>query len=76
VVCLDLGEDPFDQTVEQCRLVGNMLYDRRVPMRPDWENIMPGMVDALAADPEADAQRIVLVGRSFWRPDRAPRRRR
>ena len=44
---------------------GAMLYDRRVPMRPDWENVVPGMFDALAAEPVVDAQRIVLVGRSF-----------
>ncbi len=44
---------------------GATLYDRRVPMRPDWENVIPGMFDALAAEPEVDPQRIVLVGRSF-----------
>ena len=42
-----------------------MLYDRRVPMQPDWENVVPAMVDALAAQPEVDPGRIVLVGRSF-----------
>lgn len=44
---------------------GALLYDERVPMRPDWENIVPGMFAALTAEPEVDAQRIVLVGRSF-----------
>ncbi len=44
---------------------GSMLYDRRLPMRPDWENVVPGMVDALSACPEVDPDRIVLVGRSF-----------
>jgi dienelactone hydrolase len=44
---------------------GGMLYDQRVPMRPDWENVVPEMFDALAAEPEVDAERIVLVGRSF-----------
>ncbi len=44
---------------------GAMLYDRRVPMRPDWEHVVPGMVDALLARPEVDPERIVLVGRSF-----------
>jgi esterase/lipase len=44
---------------------GAMLYDERVPLRPDWENVVPEMFDALAAEPEVDAQRIVLVGRSF-----------
>ncbi len=44
---------------------GAMLYDQRVPMRPDWEAVVPGMVDALMKHPEVDADRIVLVGRSF-----------
>jgi pimeloyl-ACP methyl ester carboxylesterase len=44
---------------------GGMLYDHRVPMRPDWENVVPEMFDILAATPEVDEQRIVLVGRSF-----------
>ena len=30
---------------------GAMLYDRRVPMRPDWESVVPGMVDALRRTP-------------------------
>jgi dienelactone hydrolase len=34
-------------------------------MRPDWENVVPGMFDAIAAQPEVDPRRIVLVGRSF-----------
>ena len=44
---------------------GAVLYDQRVPMRPDWENVVPGMFDAIAAHPEVDPQRVVLVGRSF-----------
>ncbi len=44
---------------------GAMLYDDRVPMRPDWENVLPGMVDALIRRPAVDSDRIVLVGRSF-----------
>ena len=44
---------------------GAMLYDQRVPMRPDWENVVPAMFDSLAAEPDVDAERIVLVGRSF-----------
>jgi len=44
---------------------GAMLYDQRLPMRPDWENVVPHMFDALAAEPDVDAARIVLVGRSF-----------
>ncbi len=44
---------------------GAMLYDRRIPMRPDWENVVPGMIDALLTHPELDPRRLVLVGRSF-----------
>ena len=44
---------------------GATLYDQRVPMRPDWENVVPGMFDALTAEPDIDPQQIVLVGRSF-----------
>jgi Alpha/beta hydrolase family len=44
---------------------GAMLYDRRVPMRPDWEAVVPGMVDALVQHRAVDPERIVLVGRSF-----------
>lgn len=44
---------------------GAVLYDQRVPMRPDWEAVVPGMVDALAGHPQVDPRRIVLVGRSF-----------
>jgi dipeptidyl aminopeptidase/acylaminoacyl peptidase len=34
-------------------------------MRPDWEAVVPGMVDALVKHPQVDPRRIVLVGRSF-----------
>ena len=44
---------------------GAVLYEQRIPMRPDWENVVPGMVDALLAHPEVDPQRVILVGRSF-----------
>ncbi len=44
---------------------GSVLYDRRVPQRPDWEHVVPGMFDLAAGLPEVDARRIVLVGRSF-----------
>jgi len=44
---------------------GSMLYDQRVPMRPDWEDVVPGMVDALIKHPGVDPSRVVLVGRSF-----------
>jgi len=44
---------------------GSVLYDQRVPQRPDWEHVVPGMFDRVASLPEVDARRIVLVGRSF-----------
>ena len=44
---------------------GSPLYDHGVPMRPDWEHIVPGMVDLILTRPEVDPQRIVLTGRSF-----------
>jgi alpha-beta hydrolase superfamily lysophospholipase len=44
---------------------GSVLYDQRVPMRPDWEHVLPRMVDTLITWPEVDAAKIVLVGRSF-----------
>jgi hypothetical protein len=44
---------------------GSVLYDQHVPMRPDWEHVLPQMVDTLITQPEVDAARIVLVGRSF-----------
>ncbi len=44
---------------------GAMLYDQRIPMRPDWENVVPGMVDAMLTHPQVDPRRLVLVGRSF-----------
>jgi hypothetical protein len=44
---------------------GSVLYDQRVPMRPDWEAVVPGMFDALIKHPDVDPSRVVLVGRSF-----------
>ena len=44
---------------------GGVLYEQRIPMRPDWENVVPEMVDALLSHPEVDPARVVLVGRSF-----------
>jgi Esterase FrsA-like len=44
---------------------GSVLYDRRIPQRPDWEHVVPGMFDLVAGQPEVDARRIVLLGRSF-----------
>ena len=44
---------------------GAMLYEQRVRMRPDWEHVVPGLVDALITHAEVDPGNIVLVGRSF-----------
>ena len=44
---------------------GAMLYEHRVPMRPDWEHVVPGLLDALITHSEVDPDNIVLVGRSF-----------
>lgn len=44
---------------------GSPLYERREPMRPDWEHVVPGMVDIAIRQPGIDPGRIVLVGRSF-----------
>ena len=53
---------------------GSVLYERRIPQRPDWEHVVPGMFDLVAALPEVDASRIVLVGRSFGGAARPARR--
>jgi hypothetical protein len=44
---------------------GEVLYRRRQPMRPDWEQVVPGMVDLVLEQPHVDPSRVVLVGRSF-----------
>jgi pimeloyl-ACP methyl ester carboxylesterase len=44
---------------------GIPLYRRHEPMRPDWENVVPKMVDLVVSRPEVDPSRVVLVGRSF-----------
>ena len=44
---------------------GTVLYDRREYMRPDWENVVPGMFDLLLTRPEVDPEKVVIVGRSF-----------
>ncbi len=44
---------------------GSILYDQRVPMRPDWEHVVPGMVDSLLTRPQVDPRKVVLAGRSF-----------
>jgi pimeloyl-ACP methyl ester carboxylesterase len=44
---------------------GGTLYEQRVPMRPDWEAVIPPVVDAMLERSEIDPKRIALLGRSF-----------
>jgi alpha-beta hydrolase superfamily lysophospholipase len=44
---------------------GAMLVEHRVPMRPDFENVVGPVVDWLVAQPSVDPDAIVLVGRSL-----------
>jgi alpha-beta hydrolase superfamily lysophospholipase len=44
---------------------GAVLYEQRVFMRPDWEAVLPAVVDVIAARADVDATRLVLLGRSF-----------
>lgn len=44
---------------------GGMLYDQRVPMRPDFETVLAPVVDWLVAQPDVDPARLALIGRSF-----------
>jgi hypothetical protein len=44
---------------------GGMLYEQRVPMRPDFENVVAPAIDWLVAQPGVDANRLAIIGRSF-----------
>jgi hypothetical protein len=44
---------------------GGMLYEQRVPMRPDFETALTPVIDWVSKQPGVDAQRLALVGRSF-----------
>ena len=44
---------------------GGMLYQYHVPMRPDFETVLPPVIDWLLAQGGVDPARTVLVGRSF-----------
>src|SRR5205085_1562784 len=44
---------------------GSMLFERRVPFRPDWEAVITPVVDFLRARPDVNAAKIGLIGVSF-----------
>ncbi len=44
---------------------GGMLYEQRVPMRPDFETVLTPVIDWVSKQPGVDAQRLAVVGRSF-----------
>jgi pimeloyl-ACP methyl ester carboxylesterase len=44
---------------------GGMLFERKVPFRYDWENVVTPVVDYLRSRPEVDPDRIVLAGSSL-----------
>jgi dienelactone hydrolase len=44
---------------------GSMLFQRQVPFRPDWENVITPIVDYLRSRPDVDPSRIALVGSSL-----------
>jgi Acetyl xylan esterase (AXE1) len=44
---------------------GSMLFERQVPFRPDWENVITPVVDYLRSRPDVDHSRIALSGWSL-----------
>jgi Alpha/beta hydrolase family len=44
---------------------GEMLFERRVPFRYDWENVITPVVDYLRSRPDVDPRRIILNGSSL-----------
>lgn len=44
---------------------GDMLYEQRVPMRPDFESVLVPVVDWLLAQEDVDPGRLAVIGRSF-----------
>ena len=53
---------------------GSVLYERRQPKRPDWENVVPGMVD-LVAGPARGRPRAARARRPLVRWTAGPARR-
>ena len=44
---------------------GSMLFERRIPFRPDWEKVITPIVDWLHQRSDVDTSRIALTGWSF-----------
>lgn len=44
---------------------GGVLYERRLPLRPDFESVLTPVVDWLLSQPGVDPTALVLFGRSF-----------
>ncbi|MGH3159524.1 MAG: acetylxylan esterase [Streptosporangiaceae bacterium] len=44
---------------------GEMLFERQISFRPDWENVITPVVDYLLTRPEVDPARITLTGLSL-----------
>ncbi|HEX3946467.1 MAG TPA: alpha/beta fold hydrolase, partial [Acidimicrobiales bacterium] len=44
---------------------GSMLFERKIPFRPDWEKVVTPIVDWLRGRPDVDSKRIALTGWSM-----------
>jgi Esterase FrsA-like len=44
---------------------GSMLFERQIPFRPDWENVITPVVDYLVSRPDVDPSHIALIGMSL-----------
>jgi len=44
---------------------GGVLYEDKLPMQPDFENVLPPVIDWLLAQDGVDPETLILVGRSF-----------
>jgi dienelactone hydrolase len=44
---------------------GSMLFEHKMPFRPDWEKVITPVVDFLVQRPDVDARRVALTGWSF-----------
>ncbi len=42
-----------------------MLFQRQIPFRPDWENVITTIVDYRRSRPDVDPLRIALIGNSL-----------